>query len=459
MVSVASAISSSISSIPRPVVRPGTRKLMGWIVLSGLATVAAVFAMQRVVTTLVSHSYADGNAPGFDFLAYYNAAWALRTGHNIYSITDPQYVAALFHQPNAGTSYLYPPLLAALLVPSTMLPYSAALIGWFVILFAAWIATAFLLRSILQHITGETWTLFVFGVVLSCGPVMAGFQLGQASVLVLFGFCLVLWLDLKGHAQWLGFTLALLGWIKLYPLILLPYYAARGRKDVVKSSVLWLILLGIPQFLLIGWSGFRNMVVTILGFSTKSNDWQNQSLRVAPTRLLALMGVTTPNFIGGVIALAIAAVTVYGVWRCRTFGDTWSHVLGFCWSICALVLVIPVTWDHYYAWLIPACVFGIAYCFTHAVSRWTLVLMSIGFLATVFIPVTYLSMTALTFYTSVRPLGALCLWLAVGWVYLRPSEVVVSRSQFSALYAAGSVLTRLLILSPAIIVAAIGKVA
>lgn len=450
---------SVLSSLPRPIIRPGVRKLMTWIVLSGLIVTVLLFVALRIEGSFALRHYGDGTSVGFDFLAYYDAALALRNGQDIYSVAALQHVAALYHQPLAGTPYLYPPLLAILLLPSTFAPYWAVLSVWLVILLGIWFATAFLLRGILQQITGEPWTLLVFGVVLTYGPVMEGFNLGQASILVLLGFCLILWLDLNGHDRWLGFTLALLGWIKIYPLILLPYYVARGRWDVVKSSVLWLILLGIPQFLLVGWSGFRNMLGAIFGFSGLNASWANQSLRVVPSKLLSLAGIAAPNVIGGVIALAIAAATGYGLWQRRTSDDTWARVLGLCWCICTLVLVIPVAWDHYYVWLIPPCVFGIAYCLTHAVPRWTLALASLGYLTTLYTTVTYYSAPALVFYTSLRPLGALCLWIVIGWTYLHPAKAVESRSRFAVLYVAGSVLMRPVILAPVFIAAVMGKLA
>src|SRR5215813_1795293 len=71
---------------------------------------------------------------GFDFSVYFAAALALRdNAHaNIYSLQVLQ-TAAMAHSAAPPTVlYLYPPMLAVVLLPLTLLPYQAALHLWIV---------------------------------------------------------------------------------------------------------------------------------------------------------------------------------------------------------------------------------------------------------------------------------------------------------------------------------------
>src|SRR5919108_4061569 len=67
--------------------------------------------------------------PQIDFSAYYLAARALRAGMDPY---DPQVLAQLASSAgvSAYTPYIYPPLLAVIVMPLAALPYQSAAAIW-----------------------------------------------------------------------------------------------------------------------------------------------------------------------------------------------------------------------------------------------------------------------------------------------------------------------------------------
>ncbi|MGZ6389662.1 MAG: glycosyltransferase family 87 protein [Ktedonobacterales bacterium] len=341
-------------------------------------------------------------ALGFDFGVYYAAALALRDAPhaNIYNLHVIQAAAHLHHAPVPTLPYLYPSLLAVLLLPLAALPFSAALAVWNATILLLWLlGTALLARWIWRiaavHVANPiartdsglfAVTLAIF-LSLLYGPFWEALHLGQVSVLVFFLVLLAPLCVQRNRPYLAGGLLALAAAIKLFPVVLLGYYLLRGQR-----RVLWGALIASGAFALLilvatGGSGLAIMRDLPAVAATDTVLYQNQSLAWVP-RWLTLEAGATPGaattLLGYILIAAVAATfaaTIYLIDRntgsaslaksirraCQSAQadsavaqspssavSTAGPALAYSWALVTMVLVSPVTWMHHDAWLLPA---------------------------------------------------------------------------------------------------------
>src|SRR5690349_23024456 len=96
------------------------------VALVGFLAVAVALWLYRAASLL------GDNRVGFDFRPYFAAALALRDNPsaNIYDLHVLRAAALAHGAPPPVAIYLYPPLLAVLLLPLTLLPPPAAITAW-----------------------------------------------------------------------------------------------------------------------------------------------------------------------------------------------------------------------------------------------------------------------------------------------------------------------------------------
>jgi alpha-1,2-mannosyltransferase len=376
-----------------------------------LTSLFGAVAVARIVLTVAAGSAVDA-------LSFLGAATALRTGQNPYGLGVLRTLAPLAHQPASNAvPYLYPPLLAELLIPASLLPYGIAARLWLLVLVGGVAAAIWLLREQAKRLTGAPNGLLAAGLVLTSGPVLAGIGVGNLSVLLLPGFLLLLrWEGQKQRATQAGVLLALLSWLKVYPLVLFGYYAVRGEWRVVRRGALTFLALGLVQLPFANWAGA--MLRALLSTSTNAPSlWQDQPLRLVPVRLVAT-APTAATAAGDLLVLLVGSMTAYGLWRRRHLRDAWAVALGFGWCLAALVLVLPLAWDHYYLWVLPLGCFGLLLC-CQLPRRRTTFFAAVAIIAGLALMAPWYADAQGSFEVVARPLGALLLWSAGRWLYLR----------------------------------------
>ncbi len=180
--------------------------------------------------------------PMTDVQVYFRAAWAVRSGHDIYTVTDAN-----------GWHYHYPPLLAILLVPladappdadrSGLLPFAALTAVWYVlsILWLAW--AVHLLASALEATSPDPsvrnlpagsrrwWALRLLPIYICLVTVGHTLNRGQVNLLVLVLLCGLAAAVVRGRSWQAGFWLAGAICVKLIPafLLLLPLWRRDSR--------------------------------------------------------------------------------------------------------------------------------------------------------------------------------------------------------------------------------------
>jgi hypothetical protein len=165
-----------------------------------------------------------------DLDVFLRAGWAVRTGEDIYTVTDDK-----------GFHYHYPPFLAILLVPladpplgrptAGMVPYPLSVALWYVLsllclaLAVHWLAGALEASLGARPPTGSRawWALRVLPV-LGCAPALGGSLMrGQVDTILLLLLCGMTAAAMRGRSAWAGVLLAAAVSIKVIPAFLLVY--------------------------------------------------------------------------------------------------------------------------------------------------------------------------------------------------------------------------------------------
>jgi hypothetical protein len=184
--------------------------------------------------------------PMTDVQVYFRAAWAARTGDDIYTITDDNH----WH-------YHYPPLLAVLSMPladaprgadrTGLLPLAVSVGVWYWLSVVALAAGLHVLASALDPDApryGRRWWALRVGPLLAClTPVFATLVRGQVNLFVLAPLCFAGAALLRGRSWRTGAWLAAAVCLKVYPAFLLLY--PLWRRD-------WRCLGGCAAGLLVG---------------------------------------------------------------------------------------------------------------------------------------------------------------------------------------------------------------
>jgi hypothetical protein len=176
---------------------------------------------------------------GNDFTSYLTASKALLNG------TDP-------YQGMAHFPYLYPPLLAFLLIPLLFVPYSVAICLWFVInLFALALSGWLILKS--SENQSIRFSQLGLVLLLFTAPLQSNFLNGQVNTLVLLLCLTFFYFGSTSRKLIAGFCLAFAIVIKVMPFVLLGFLLFRKRfKELLYTLVVITILALLPAFIVQG---------------------------------------------------------------------------------------------------------------------------------------------------------------------------------------------------------------
>lgn len=371
-----------------------------------LARLALLVVLALGVTywlTLMAISVTLVPQRGSDFAIYYAAAEVVRytPAADLFSwpalvhVTQAHGGCAMFPRPR----YVYPPLLAMLLEPLTLVPCGLAMSLWTGINAMLWAGATVLLAWRLQ----ARWPAARLAAVTVVTIASAGFWqaiwglwLGQVHLVVLFGIVLALVLHERGKPWLAGGVLAVAACIKFFPAFLLFYFLLRRDWKVLGGAAVagvacilgMCLAVGVPEVA-------RSLPVATQIVGAQARPGLNEALSIV------LPGV------GLALAVVIFMVFCAGVVAARGVG---SDQLGATWAICTMLLVSPLVWSYYLVWLLP--VFATCLGALPRDRRATIVL-AIAFVAVAFpVPQVFV------------PLATLALWIVTGALFLRSGSVL-----------------------------------
>jgi hypothetical protein len=188
-----------------------------------------------------------------DLVVFLRTAWAVRTGRDIYTITD-----------HNGFHYHYPPLFAILLVPladpppwadhAGMLPYPVTVALWYVLNLVFVAAAVHLLACALEQRSPDPavrsqpagcrrwWALRLVPVLLCLPPIGHTLMRGQVNLLLLLLVCGTAAALLRGRSWQAGLWLAGAICLKVIPAYLLLYPLWRRDYRCLAGCALGLVL-------------------------------------------------------------------------------------------------------------------------------------------------------------------------------------------------------------------------
>ena len=299
--------------------------------------------------------------PYSDFATFYSAAQCFRTGTDAY---DPAALRAAGTFPGWVGRYFYPPPFAAVAIrPLAALPFTVARRLWVGIEIVAFVAAAWWAATLATPLPAGARAVVVIALALAFSPIFLDLRLGSVSGIL--AACAVLGLRARARAQPMraGAWLAVAVMIKLAPVWLLLYCAARREWRLVAAAAstgVAIAIASLPWTGVAAWASWFGSAVPVL--MRESFAWfTNQSLDALFWRLFVPNPDTTPWIASPltyrVLTLAATACIVVVVARAvRRAGVTGSDDETFAATVilAASPLVARVAWEYLFVLTLPA---------------------------------------------------------------------------------------------------------
>ena len=330
----------------------------GVIVLGGLIAAAAWTSPRRgaVALGLVSVggvAQAAGAAvlafrrPAVDFATLWTAARDFSLGGSLYR---PAEVAAN----HFGAVFKVPPFYGMLLLPLARIPMRTALALDRVLDVALYLACAVVLVSWLRPRLGTCGALAAVAVVLGLmQPAFDSIAYGQIDVLLLLSMTLAFVALRAGRPALVGLTVALATLLKLFPLVLVLFLAARREWRAVAWTAGGLVALDALAVAVMGWHEHVVYATQVLPFIGGGTGWvENQTVNGFLCRLLAGARLPAPVHERMIDLLTwagfalVAGVSTLVASRRAERGSS-AAALSFGVFLVVMVLVVPTAWIHY----------------------------------------------------------------------------------------------------------------
>lgn len=290
--------------------------------------------------------YKGGIGAG-DFKAYYIAAQLLRDRQSIYDPGLQDEAGSLLGFAPDQVYYVYPSVLAHLLLPLSRLPIETAARIWNGLNLALLAGALWLLTKSfdLRHTLGRhyPWIIILFAL---AAPVFSALRIGQANIWLLFLLAVMVYFYRDGRLGLAGSALALATVIKIFPAALLIWFLWRREYRVLLAfGGTWVAVLGLNALILaaggrdwlLDWRYFTQVLPQVAPPRQRDNQalagFLSRFVLSEAGRLLLLAG----------LSLAIVVVTAVATWRVRLpIHERYTYWLAL-W-LPALLLVGGITW-------------------------------------------------------------------------------------------------------------------
>lgn len=298
---------------------PGLRRAFLRVGSIALFALLPVFAVVFVVVDL-----ATGSAGWALREAFLPAADAVAEGESPYpaSADDPSLAR--------GTAYVYPPVLAQLLIPLTAVPETVAVVAFALLLIGAAAGTLALL--------GVTdWRCY--GVAFLWPPVLSAVHVENITLLMALAAALV-WRFRERLAGGVSLGVSLAVKPLLWPLA--PWLLATRAHAALVAGAVAGALLALGSWAAIGFAGLLEYEELLRRLGDEMDEWGYSVYALA---LDLGAGETLARLLWGALALGLLAAS-YAIAR---RGDPRR---GFVLAVAAVIACSPVVWLHYFALLL-----------------------------------------------------------------------------------------------------------
>ncbi len=366
-------------------------------------SVALLLAILPCVIPRLAHPIPKFNFN--DFNVYYTAALLAREhrGAAIYGGaddgTDPQLKWAQLDTPiatagrEAGVEkimlYVYPPILADLLIPLSFLPLVPAHIVWTCLNALSILLIAVILARLLKvkFFTPQSFALLM-ALALST-PALYSLTWGQVTLLLTLCWVSGIYAYVKGWQASSAFAFALASAIKLTPLLVLVPFVMWKEWKWLRSFTIWIVLLGLTASAISSPYAIRDFFLHVLPSMSRGILRVDNRSIVAATQFfyVALHGSNNSPVEGAVpdsivmlgkfiSLMALLLTVVFPLYRYRRDMTLNDRVIALALVGMVSVALAPVSWVHAYVMCYPALALLWGEAFTRRISNPKLVMLT-----------------------------------------------------------------------------------
>lgn len=318
-------------------------------------------------------SLRPGPTEGVDFFQEWASAKNLLHGEPIYADLEKAADLYLGYKRAPGEEILFtknahPPTSILLALPFALLPYPDATLAWNLVSLLAFVVTLWLvLRTLGFEPAG--WLIFpAIVLLLIANPLRQQVNQGQLNLVLLLLLTGIWIADRSGRLRWAGLLLGAATAIKLFPGFLFLYFILRKRWTVVAFGIVGFVAATAITLAVLGLDTYRSYVSEVLPqVSSYRNGWINASLAGfwvkwfdagslspmplpgLPRHLPPVASLTTLSKAG----LFVSSLVVLLLWGRAVMrsGSIPLSDLAFGLTLTTMLLISPITWDHYFVLL------------------------------------------------------------------------------------------------------------
>jgi hypothetical protein len=405
------------------------------------------------------------NDPVFsiDFIPYHLAGRLLAEGDlepltnyaetgGFFATSGPflDYFRTFYPQTTYATRWVYLPAYLWIFRPLAGLDFPAAARTWLAVnalltLACLWLLWSARRRPVLSSQL-KAWRLAWFAfLVLTFQPMLSNLWHGQVTALIFAFFCLSYWLLHRDRPFAAGLALGLIVPFKSYPALFVLYFAWRRQWRVVAGALVSSLAILLVSLLTVGWEGnmaYFQVVASELrrgGIPAFNNQSISGFLLHVFTHgdVFAWLDVEVPLWLTGLrlgLVLLLVGVVVWAMRRPLPAGAEAGDAPDLDMALVTFVMLLasPITWYHYYLWLLlPLVVLFDRLLLASKVGTWQVAWLAVAY-----------GLVAVQGIVVLRPLAAESLqdiWLL---------RLLLSQSFFGALLLLGLTLKARLETSP-----------
>jgi hypothetical protein len=303
-----------------------------------------------------------------DFFQEWASARNLFNGLPIYTshnVTIERYLGTMVPGSLVVEVNAHPPPSVLMVMPLAALDYFDAVLVWNLISLAALGVSLWIVARQLE-LPVSWWSVFpAVTLILLCGPLQQQNAQGQLNLILLLLLTGTWAADRSGKPRLAGALLGAAAAIKLFPAFLLLYFVVRRQWRVVWSALVSLATISALTLAVLGFEAYRAYFVDVMPRVERFLSWWNNASLTGICRKLFGPATEKPWLVwkveplwncptlARVLALVLSAMTVAIVlWTIRNARTRADLDLAFSLAMTAMLLVSPITWDHYFLLLL-----------------------------------------------------------------------------------------------------------
>jgi hypothetical protein len=218
------------------------------------------------------------------YKVYYQSAQALINGTALYNGVT-------------GWIYLYPPLLAQILMPIvSVLDYRVAAIVWF----AVSALLLFGVVALLSRYIPPSWKKSLWVATVLFIPIMHALFIGQVTI-ILLALLVGVWIAIRKDYLFIaGMLLTLTAWIKIFPAFVILYFIWKRNRSVIADAILAGSTLALIQIIISGpevFLSFFEILFDLAAFGQPEGVYESYSILAFASRLFQEHNHVTPLLI------------------------------------------------------------------------------------------------------------------------------------------------------------------